>query len=454
MLTGHHPALVVEVAEDDVDTLVLLAEEVLNGHLDVVKGDEGGAGGRRVRGLDGLGLDALAAGDEEDAEALAGVDGSDEVVAEDTVGDPLLGAVDNVVLAVGGLLGGGADAGNVGAGEGLGDGQADLLLAAEDLVVDALLHGRVLAEVEDAGQADDHAGHVAVLEAAAADADLLLGDDHVVEVVELLAVDDAAAEQLDTVEVLAGTHLHVQDAGLGILVDELLGDVGAVPLALESDGEDVLVSELADGALQASVAVLEVGRLELGLEPEGLGVGDGRKLAELGGDDALLLALDGADGQVVVLDDHLVSVEVVEVDSGILAGDLAQDSLTTGMGVEELGDIVDNRVDNEPDGVLGVAVLGDLVAGEGLGGGGKRHLVCWFVVVVGGGGRDWRREKDCQTQRKEIKKGSSRRAIGEWSFLLKKDLQRHRHLDKGVPRGSVHPRPLSRWLSFASPRVR
>ena len=60
---GHGPALVVEVAEDDVDALVLLAEQVLDGDLDVVEGDVGGAGGGGVGGLDGLGLDALAARD-------------------------------------------------------------------------------------------------------------------------------------------------------------------------------------------------------------------------------------------------------------------------------------------------------------------------------------------------------------------------------------------------------
>lgn len=95
----HGPPLVVEVAEDDVDALVLLAEEVLDGDLDVVKGDVGGAGGGRVRGLDGLRLDALGALDEEDAEALARVDAGDEVVGEDAVRDPLLGPVDDLWVA-------------------------------------------------------------------------------------------------------------------------------------------------------------------------------------------------------------------------------------------------------------------------------------------------------------------------------------------------------------------
>lgn len=86
----------VEVAENDMDTLVLLAKQVFNGNLDVIKGDVGGTSGRRVRGLDSLGLDTLATLNEQHAEALASVDTSDEVIAEDTVGDPLLGTVDNL----------------------------------------------------------------------------------------------------------------------------------------------------------------------------------------------------------------------------------------------------------------------------------------------------------------------------------------------------------------------
>lgn len=330
---GHGPPLVVEVGEDDIDALVLLTQQVLDRDLDVVKGDVGGAGSGGVRGLDGLGLNALAAGDEEHRQALAGVDTGDEVVREDTVGDPLLGAVDNVVLAVGGLLGGGAEAGNVGAGKGFGDGEADLLLAREALLLDLGLEGGVLvAVVENAGETNDHTGHVAVLEAAAGSADSLLGADHVVEVVKLLAV-DGTIEEVDTVEVLAGTHSHVEDTSLGHAVDKLLGDDLAGALLLESLGGDVLVGEDAHGLLELAVAVLEVRGLELGGEPEGLGIWDGGKIASLGGDDGLLLALDGADGKVRVLLENLVSVKVVESGSGIGTGNLTEDSLTTGVGI-------------------------------------------------------------------------------------------------------------------------
>ena len=95
-LTAHHPALVVKVAEDNVDTLVLLAEQVLNGNLDIVECDVGSAGSGRVRGLDGLGLDSFSAWDEDHAQVLACADTSDKVVGEAAVCNPLLCAIDNL----------------------------------------------------------------------------------------------------------------------------------------------------------------------------------------------------------------------------------------------------------------------------------------------------------------------------------------------------------------------
>lgn len=122
-IPNHRPSFVVEIAQDDMDSLVLLPEQILDRDLDVIKSDIGSARGRGVRCLDGLGLDAFTTLDEEHTKALASVDAGNEIVAEDTVGDPLLGSVDDlksrkhaskrtglpgkgapyVVLAVGGL---------------------------------------------------------------------------------------------------------------------------------------------------------------------------------------------------------------------------------------------------------------------------------------------------------------------------------------------------------------
>ena len=51
---AHHPPFVVEVAEHDEDAAALLAQGVLDGHLDLVEGDVCGACRRGVGGLDGF----------------------------------------------------------------------------------------------------------------------------------------------------------------------------------------------------------------------------------------------------------------------------------------------------------------------------------------------------------------------------------------------------------------
>lgn len=68
--TGHDPPLVVKVAQHNEKTLVLLSEYILNGDLDFVEGDVGRSGGGGVGRLDGLGLDAFAALDEEDRDSF------------------------------------------------------------------------------------------------------------------------------------------------------------------------------------------------------------------------------------------------------------------------------------------------------------------------------------------------------------------------------------------------
>jgi hypothetical protein len=79
-LTGHGPALMVEIAQDDMDTLVFLPEQILDGYFDIVKGDVGGTCCRRVRGLDGRRLDAFLSFDQEHTKPLSGSHASDKVV--------------------------------------------------------------------------------------------------------------------------------------------------------------------------------------------------------------------------------------------------------------------------------------------------------------------------------------------------------------------------------------
>lgn len=88
---GHHEALVVEVAHDDDEALVLLAQQMVDGDLGVLELHERRAGGGRVGRLDLLGLNAVVPGHQDDREALFGPAGDHEVVGEHAVSDPLPG---------------------------------------------------------------------------------------------------------------------------------------------------------------------------------------------------------------------------------------------------------------------------------------------------------------------------------------------------------------------------
>ena len=87
----------VEVAHNNGETLVLWAEQVVDGDLDVVELDKSGRGGGGVGSLDLLRLDSLASLDQDHGESLVGLAANDKVVAEHTVGDPLLRSVDNII---------------------------------------------------------------------------------------------------------------------------------------------------------------------------------------------------------------------------------------------------------------------------------------------------------------------------------------------------------------------
>lgn len=87
--TAHHdPALMVKVAEDDEQALVLFSENVTSWHFHVVERDVGGASSRRVGCLDGLGLDARTPLNEEYSKTLLGLACDGEVIAEVSIGDP------------------------------------------------------------------------------------------------------------------------------------------------------------------------------------------------------------------------------------------------------------------------------------------------------------------------------------------------------------------------------
>lgn len=333
------------------------------------------------------------------------------------------------MLAIGRLLSGGTETGNVRAGKGLGDGQAELLLAAKDLVGNLLLPSLVLGKVEHGGQANGHAGHVSVLEASHHGAAHLLAGDQVVEVVKLLALDDVV-EHVDAVEVLSRAEAHVQDAGLAHLVNDLLADGAAGGLAVEGLGLDDLLGEDADGMAQLAVRVLEVGALEVRGQPQRLGVGDGAEVAGLGRDDLGLLALDGADGEVGVAREHLVAVEVVEGRGGVLAGDLLEHALAAGVGVDELGQVVDGAVDDAPEGVFG-GVVANLFAGEGL---------CWGSHCGRIKGEEEEVEERCRWKKK---KTTTKRLRRLRSFRDTRERRRRKRSRNRIRARSLKRKPAS-----------
>jgi hypothetical protein len=159
-LDDNADALVVEVCHDDFEALVLFADEVLNWHFDVFEGDVGSTARPDTLAVHAAGADAAeAAFDEQDGDAVhafvGGADCSSEVVGPecisdctederrsidlpDTVGDPLLLAVDDVVLAILAQLGLAGKICNIRAGIRLGDGQADALVTTENVGKDTV----------------------------------------------------------------------------------------------------------------------------------------------------------------------------------------------------------------------------------------------------------------------------------------------------------------------------
>lgn len=154
----------VEVVHDVVHPQPLLPDQVLPRHLDVVELDERRPRADLARDLDSAQRHARVSLQRHDEQrdafwSRAGAPRAyshGRVVGEDAIGDPLLGAVDDVVLAVGGRLGGGDDVGYVGAGLGLGDGDTGALAAQEEVGEEALLE-LLAAVAEDWGHAESHA---------------------------------------------------------------------------------------------------------------------------------------------------------------------------------------------------------------------------------------------------------------------------------------------------------
>lgn len=253
-------ALVVEVGHDDAETLVLLAEQVLNGDLDILEGDVGSTRGPDTLAVHAAGADTLTTLDEEERDAVhagaASADGSGEVVGPDTVGDPLLLTVDDEVLAILAQLSLASKVGDITSSIRLSNGQADTLVTAQDTGHDAVLEG-LGTELHDGRAANTETTNQVPDETTGTSAGQLISDNHLVEEIPLLSRD-----RLDASSILCGV-LHTQETGevtatAHLLVD-LLGDtLSLIPLG--DKGLEIVLNPLADFVAESSVGLVEVRR--------------------------------------------------------------------------------------------------------------------------------------------------------------------------------------------------
>lgn len=103
----------VKVRHDDREALMLLTQEVVYRHLRVFKLNVRRRRGSRVGSLYPRCLYRITPGYQNNRESLIRLAPHDEVIAKHAVGDPLLRAIDNVVLTISRFLCCGPQASNI-----------------------------------------------------------------------------------------------------------------------------------------------------------------------------------------------------------------------------------------------------------------------------------------------------------------------------------------------------
>lgn len=254
--------LVVEVGHDDLESLVLLANQVLHGHLDVLEGNVGGTTAPDTLAIHLAGADAASLTlDKKDAQTvhtgLAGTHSGGEVIRVHTVGDPLLLAVDNVVLAILAELGLAAQVGNITAGIGLSDSQTDALVTGQNAGQNAVDKG-LLAELHERWATNTEATDQVPDQATAASAGQLIGEQHLMEEIPVLW-----SHGLDTVGSVLLLVLATQKTSQVATLTHLLVDVGRDLLSLIPLMDirlDLALNPLTDLLAESSVCLVEVRR--------------------------------------------------------------------------------------------------------------------------------------------------------------------------------------------------
>lgn len=107
-------------------------------------------------------------------------------------------------------------------------------------------------------------------------------------------------------------------------------------------------------------------------QPEGFGIGYRREISWLRRYDFGGFAFERSETERFVLRENLLAVQVVEGFGGILTGYLTQNYFSSWVRFEEVGDVVDLVVDDEPDVVFGCVLDGGR-EGKGLA---RARFVC------------------------------------------------------------------------------
>lgn len=266
----HDPTLMVEVAENNLQSLILLSQQVLDRDLNIIKGDESSTRGGGVGSLNLLGLDTLAARDEEDGQALLCTDCGREPVGKRAVRDPLFSSIDDVELPTRRLLRGRADSRNITSCKSLRNSQRNILLARENLLHNPLLELLILTKVEHGRQPNDRTATETIIAGPSMGNRHLLEKDKLVEVVELLRIN--IGKELAPEKVLAGSETHGRNPDFAEFAEEVAGGVFPGFFNAQGFGTEIFVDEFAGGLLEAAVGIIVIGVLKLRNEPAGLGI--------------------------------------------------------------------------------------------------------------------------------------------------------------------------------------
>lgn len=247
------------------EALVLLAEQIFDRHLDVLEGDV-----RRAAGPDTLAVHpprrdtTVLPLDKEQADTVharsARANRSSEVITPNTVGDPLLLAIDDVVLAILAELRLASQVRDVRARIRLGDGQAYALVAVQDPGQDAVLE-TLLAEFDQGRAADAKPTNDVPDEPTRAHARDLVRDEHLMEQVPVFG-----GHRLDGVVgvlLLVGRSEQAGEvaAAAHLLVDGRRNFFLLVPLG--HVGLDLVLDPFPNLGAESGVGLVEVGRVEL-----------------------------------------------------------------------------------------------------------------------------------------------------------------------------------------------